>query len=82
VFVTISCTQRSTHCARVGRDGDDVTVEAYDDGRGAECVRAGQGLSGMRCRLEEMGGLLEIAAAPERPFKVSARLPLRRGMAS
>jgi signal transduction histidine kinase len=32
----------------------------------------------MRGRLEEMGGLLEIATGPQRAFSVTARLPLRR----
>ncbi|HEY3815991.1 MAG TPA: sensor histidine kinase [Polyangiaceae bacterium] len=67
---------------RVQRDGEHITVDARDDGRGAETLCAGHGLSGMRGRLEEMGGLLEIATAPERAFSVMARLPLRGGTAS
>jgi signal transduction histidine kinase len=62
---------------KVERAGDEISVDARDDGRGAESVRAGLGLRGMRGRLEEMGGLLEIATAPERAFSVVARLPLR-----
>ena len=67
---------------RVESAGDQIVVDARDDGCGAESVRAGQGLSGMRGRLEEMGGLLEIATAPEQAFSVTARLPLRGGTAS
>jgi len=66
----------------VQREGEDITVDARDDGRGAETLCAGQGLNGMRGRLEEMGGLLEIATAPERAFSVMARLPLRGGTPS
>jgi signal transduction histidine kinase len=52
-----------------------LTVEARDDGQGAREVRAGYGLSGMRARLEEMGGWLRVASEPSRAFAVSARLP-------
>ena len=54
-----------------------ITIEAHDDGRGASDLRAGYGLSGMRARLEEMGGWLHIASEPSRTFAVSARLPAR-----
>ena len=77
---------RHAHAAnlwiRVQREGDHVTVDAHDDGRGAEMPCAGLGLSGMRGRIEEMGGLLEIATAPERAFRLMARLPLRGGATS
>lgn len=62
---------------RVERAGEEISVDARDDGRGAQSVCDGLGLSGMRGRLEELGGLLEIATAPERAFSVVARLPLR-----
>lgn len=68
---------------RVHHDGDGIAVDAHDDGCGAEKLATGNGLSGMRGRLEEMGGWLEIATAPERAFSVMARLPVRaRGGAS
>lgn len=62
--------------------GDDgaITVNARDDGCGAAVVRTGGGLSGMRARLEEMGGFLSVASAPS--FAVSARLPAARGAGS
>jgi signal transduction histidine kinase len=56
---------------------DAVIVEARDDGRGASEVRAGHGLSGMRARLEELGGSLKVSPEPSRDFVVSAWLPLR-----
>jgi signal transduction histidine kinase len=54
-----------------------ITLEARDDGRGATEVRAGQGLSGMRARVEELGGRLRVAAEPARAFAVSAWLPAK-----
>jgi signal transduction histidine kinase len=67
----------------VQRDGEQITVDARDDGCGSEKPHSGQGLSGMRGRLEEMGGRLEIDTTPGRVerlgFSVAARLPLRGG---
>ena len=51
-----------------------MRIDARDDGRGAAAVTAGHGLSGMRSRLEELGGFLQIAPAPL--FAVTAQLPL------
>jgi len=58
-------------------DDGAISVDAKDDGCGASVVRTGGGLSGMRARLEEMGGFLNVASAPS--FAVSARLPPPRG---
>ena len=59
-----------------------IRLEAYDDGCGASEVRAGQGLAGMRARLEELGGRLSIAVGdPARAFAVSAWLPTKAGAA-
>ncbi len=64
----------------VAVEGGAITLEAYDDGRGAVEVRAGQGLGGMRARLEELGGRLCVAVGdPARAFAVSAWLPTRDG---
>lgn len=60
------------------REGDSVGVRARDDGRGSERVEDGRGLAGMRQRLEQAGGHLEIATGPGRGFAVSALVPLRR----
>jgi signal transduction histidine kinase len=60
------------------RPGDgEISLEAHDDGNGAEGPRDGHGLRGMRSRVEEMGGWLEVRTAPERAFTINARLPLR-----
>lgn len=61
----------------ITRDDALITVEARDDGRGAIELRAGNGLSGMRARIEEMGGHLLIAPAPT--FSLRASLPVTEG---
>lgn len=61
----------------IARDAEAITVDARDDGCGAEEVRAGHGLSGMRARLEELGGRLRVATEPSRAFAVSAWLPAK-----
>jgi signal transduction histidine kinase len=65
---------------RMRCEAGDLVVEAHDDGKGNGGVRDGHGLRGMRSRLEEMGGRLEIQSAPERAFALVARLPLRPGL--
>ncbi len=57
-------------------DGDNVELVARDDGRGAEKVKAGNGLTGMRERLEIFGGSLDVETRPGFGFVVLARLPL------
>jgi signal transduction histidine kinase len=64
------------------RDNDELCVEAYDDGKGADGRGEGQGLTGMRARFQEMGGWLEVRAEPDRAFAVRARLPLRSAPAA
>lgn len=61
------------------REGDSIGVRARDDGRGSERVEDGRGLAGMRQRLEQAGGKLEIATGPGLGFSVAALVPLRRG---
>jgi signal transduction histidine kinase len=57
--------------------GDGVEVRVRDDGRGVRTVAPGHGLQGMRERLEEVGGNLEVQSALERGFEVRAWVPLR-----
>jgi len=54
-----------------------VEIRARDDGRGASAVRLGAGLRGMRERLQETGGGLEVRTAPEQGFSLRAWLPVR-----
>jgi signal transduction histidine kinase len=51
-------------------------LNARDDGRGVLDLRQGNGLSGMRERLEEVGGRLEVPSIQRRGFQLSAWLPL------
>jgi signal transduction histidine kinase len=55
-----------------------LEVSARDDGTGAEAVVDGNGLRGMRERIEAIGGQLEITTAPGRGFQVRALIPARR----
>lgn len=59
----------------VTRTGAEVTIRARDDGRGAADVRPGNGMTGMRERLERGGGALTYRTAPGRGFQLEARLP-------
>ncbi len=64
---------------RLQRDGKGVAMEIRDDGRGGE-LRAGNGLTGMRERLEAHGGSLELLGNGERSDRgttLVARLPAR-----
>jgi signal transduction histidine kinase len=60
------------------RDGA-LELNARDDGRGSPELRPGNGLRGMRERLESAGGSLSVATAEGRGFAVRATLPLRGG---
>jgi signal transduction histidine kinase len=56
-------------------DGE-MTIRAHDDGCGVREVRPGHGLTGMRERLELVGGHLEIDSQPSRGFRIHAHMPL------
>jgi signal transduction histidine kinase len=55
---------------------DAVRLSARDDGRGADSAAAGNGLRGMRERLECYGGEVEVETAPGQGFALRIRLPL------
>lgn len=62
--------------ADLGRDGEDVALTIVDDGLGG--VRAaGNGLRGMRERVEALGGRLEIVSDPGHGTRLSIRVPYR-----
>ncbi len=65
---------------RYRMDGDDVVLEARDDGRGAELATAGNGLLGMRERLAAHDGTLQVETAPGQGFLVRLRLPMEGGV--
>ena len=50
-------------------------ISAFDDGRGAKEVTAGNGLLGMRERLISLGGDLSLTSSPGEGFRLRARLP-------
>lgn len=55
-----------------------VEVHAKDDGRGAAQIRPGLGLTGMRERLELIGGRLEIESRQKMGFTLNAWIPSGR----
>jgi signal transduction histidine kinase len=60
----------------VTRDQDRLEVRVRDDGRGASDLTPGNGLAGMRERLEEIGGQLEVQSEPGGGLRLRAWLPL------
>jgi signal transduction histidine kinase len=59
-------------------EGGAVRLRARDDGRGAQAaVAAGNGLRGIRERLDGYGGRLDIDTAPARGFALDLSLPLQ-----
>jgi signal transduction histidine kinase len=58
---------------------DNVLVTVQDDGRGAADLRVGHGLSGLRERIEGMGGTVEIEAKAGLGLTLRALLPLPAG---
>ena len=56
-------------------DDDGLRLEAIDDGRGTSELVPGNGISGMRERIKEIGGRLEIMAQPNSGFQINAWMP-------
>ncbi|HIE4191299.1 TPA: sensor histidine kinase [Stenotrophomonas maltophilia] len=54
---------------------DRVVVEARDDGVGADMVNVGNGLRGMRERLQQCGGQLQVETLPGEGFRLRATVP-------
>ena len=57
------------------REQDRIVMTAHDDGRGADRVAAGNGLNGMRERLAQYGGQLDIETRPQAGFRLHLTLP-------
>ena len=53
-----------------------VEVRARDDGRGVRTIHIGNGLKGMRERLERFGGKLQIESGLSQGFELHAWIPL------
>lgn len=56
--------------------GGMLALKAHDDGRGTSELKPGNGLSGMRERLAEVGGRLWIDTARDRGFTLEASMPI------
>ena len=61
---------------RVWRQADALMLEASDDGQGAEALVPGNGLRGMRERIAQCGGSLDIQTRPGSGFRLQLSLPL------
>ncbi len=57
------------------RRDDRIELDVRDDGRGSGAVRFGSGLSGMRERIEALGGDLQPATSPGHGFALHAWIP-------
>jgi two-component system sensor histidine kinase DesK len=68
--------QASTARIRLTVVNEEALLVVEDDGRGAATVVPGNGLSGMRERLQMLGGHLEILASRGRGTRLIAGLPL------
>ena len=70
---------RHAHAAnlwiRLTADDEGLRLEARDDGRGATELLPGNGLTGMRERIKELGGRLEIMTRPNSGFRINAWMP-------
>lgn len=52
-----------------------TTLSLRDDGSGADAVRPGNGLTGMRERVEALGGTLQVRCGRGQGFAIEVRLP-------
>jgi signal transduction histidine kinase len=57
------------------RTSGGIKVHARDDGKGSKEVQAGNGLTGMRERLERLGGRLQVSSSPGQGFILDAWVP-------
>lgn len=57
-------------------DGGALVIDARDDGSGTDHVQFGNGLRGMRERVQQSGGTMDVASMRGRGFEVHLRLPL------
>jgi signal transduction histidine kinase len=67
---------------RAERERDCIVVSARDDGRGADQLVAGNGLRGMRERLGQYGGELQIDTRPDAGFSLTLTLPVSSSTAA
>ncbi|WP_269790593.1 sensor histidine kinase [Stenotrophomonas sp. Iso1] len=67
---------------RVEKEGDNIVIDARDDGIGGEVdeILPGNGLRGMRERLAEYGGGFDVSARRGEGFRLRASLPVATNM--
>jgi signal transduction histidine kinase len=86
--VLVRCTQEAVTNAmkyanaknlwiRVNESSAGVELEIADDGEGASELHTGNGLRGMRERVEELGGSVELESARRAGFRVRVCVPSR-----
>lgn len=61
----------------LARSDGHLQLVARDDGRGVHAIQPGHGLTGMRERLDIVGGRLEVHSAPDQGFHVHAWIPIQ-----
>ncbi len=57
------------------RDGDQIVIDARDDGVGARTIVAGNGLRGMSERLQQLGGRMTLDSPARGGFRLCLQLP-------
>jgi signal transduction histidine kinase len=62
----------------LSQNGSSIRLVARDDGTGTDSVEFGSGLEGMRERVEEAGGSMEVASARGKGFELRITLPHER----
>jgi len=77
---TIKHANASNLWIEIDATSDAIEITARDDGRGTDFATPGFGLSGMRERLEELGGGVSFASTSESGFSLRAWLPLAGGL--
>lgn len=73
---TVRHAQASTLWISLTEGEHGLVLKARDNGRGAPNLIPGNGISGMRERLRELGGRLDIATRPGAGFQVKAWIPV------
>ena len=72
---TIKHSAASNLWIAIARTSEGVEVHARDDGRGVQQLHPGNGLTGMRERIEQVGGRLQLDSRPAEGFRVDAWIP-------
>ncbi len=58
-----------------GNNGESITLQVRDDGSGTDQLANGNGLQGMRERLQQFGGQLQVETRAGRGFQLTMTLP-------